>query len=239
VVVANSRGLRDLAQPQLPGKPIGVIPNAINGDTFSPNGAASRWNGSPDGIRVLAVSRLISRKGLDDLFRALVILKDDRVMLTVQGWGRDGDRLRALAVNLGIDRQVTFAGFKPRDLLPAVYRAADIFVLPSHSESCAMALLEAMACGLPVVATAVGGTSELVQDGINGCLVPPESPEALAAALARLIADPALRRAMGARNSELVRESYTWPVMANRYLNVYQQAIARRHGHCEAPHDRV
>jgi glycosyltransferase involved in cell wall biosynthesis len=239
VVVANSRGLRDLAQPLLPGKPIGVIPNAIHGEAFSPNGAASHRNGSADAIRLLAVSRLIGRKGLEDLFRAMTILKDDRVTLTVQGWGRDGDRLRALAVSLGIDRRVTFAGFKPRDLLPAVYQAADIFVLPSHSESCAMALLEAMACGLPIVATSVGGTAELVQDGVNGCLVPPESPQALAGALARLIAAPALRRAMGARNVQLVRDSYTWPAMASRYLNVYRQAIARRHGHSEAADDRA
>ncbi len=239
-VIANSQGLRELAQPVLPGKPIGVIPNAIDGTVFSPNGAVShQGNGSAEVVRLLAVSRLIGRKGLDDLLRAVALLKDDRLALTLQGWGRDGDRLQALAVSLGIDRQVTFAGFKQRHLLPAVYRAADLFVLPSHSESCAMALLEAMACGLPVVATRVGGTVELVKEGVNGHLVPPGSPKALAEALARLIGDPALRRTMGQRNAQLIRQSYTWQAMASLYLEVYRQAIEQRRSRNGAGHGRA
>ena len=239
-VIANSHGLRELAQPVVPAKPIGVIPNAIDGTVFTPNGTAGRHgDGSAEVVRLLAVSRLIGRKGLGDLLRAVALLKHDQLALTVQGWGRDADRLQALAVSLGVDRQVTFAGFTQRHLLPAVYRAADIFVLPSHSESCAMALLEAMACGLPVVATGVGGTVELVAEGVNGHLVPPGSPRALAGALTRLIGDPALRRTMGARNAQLIRQSYTWQAMTNQYLDVYRQAIEQRRNRSGAVNGRA
>ena len=228
-VIANSQGLRDLAQPLLPTKPIGVIPNAIDGTVFGPNGAADpRGNGSASAIRVLAVARLIERKGLEDLLHAMALLRRTQLELTVQGWGRSGERLQELAVSLGIHHRVTFAGFKQRHLLPKVYRAADIFVLPSHSESCAMALLEAMACGLPVVATEVGGTRELVSQDVNGYLVPPWEPRALADALARLAADSTLRRNMGERNAQMIQQSYTLQTMTAQYLNVYHQAIEKR-----------
>ena len=96
--------------------------------------------------------------------------------------------MRQLAADLGLAGRVHFLGQR-RDI-PDLLAALDIFVLPSHSEGVSLALLEAMAAGLPVIATAVGGLPEVVTDGENGLLIPPKDPEALAAALARLLADP-------------------------------------------------
>ncbi len=230
-VVANSEALRALAERVLPEKTIGVIPNGIEHNVFQPRRAADA--DQPAGkqspvVRVLTVARLVRRKGLDDLLQALALLKDDRLRLTIQGWGSDGDRLHALAVRLGVYRQVTFAGFAEREQLPPVYHGSDIFVLSSHSESCAMALLEAMACGLPVVATRVGGMIEKVQDGINGLLVPPSNPQALAEALRRLIDSPELRRTFGERNAMKIQRAYSWEDIADQYLALYRDIIAGR-----------
>ena len=100
-----------------------------------------------------------------------------------------------MAADLGLAGRVHFLG--QRDDIPDLLAALDIFVLPSHSEGVSLALLEAMAAGLPVIATAVGGLPEVVTDGVNGLLIPPQDPEALAQALARLLDDPALAKKLG------------------------------------------
>ena len=179
-------------------------------------------------VQLLTVVRLIPRKGVDDLLRAMALLQDVPVHLTIQGWGSGGDALQRMARSLGVAPRVTFAGFLARDLLPPVYQRADLFVLPSLSESCAMALLEALACGLPVVATRVGGITEHVEDGVNGLLVPPRDPAALARALRRRITDPSLRRALGARNAERVRQLCSWEHVVADYLAVYRRIIEAR-----------
>jgi len=228
-LVANSYGLRTLAEHVVSNKPIEVIPNGVDCAMFSPrrhSAAEETRSGASSTIYILAVARLIPRKGLDDLLRAVAMLEDIRIQLAIQGLGGESQRLQELAISLGVHPQVTFAGFLDREHLPPVYQAADIFVLPSHSESCAMALLEAMACGLPVVATAVGGTVEHVLEGVNGFLVPPGQPAALAAALRKLIDDPQLRQMMGERNARTMQEAYSWQGITDQYLTVYQQIVA-------------
>jgi glycosyltransferase involved in cell wall biosynthesis len=235
-VIALSYALRAQALDALDQKPIGVISNAIEIAAFTPadrNGDRStdpptHQGGGTSDVQVLTVARLIPRKGLEHLLHAMTFLKDEPVHLTIQGGGPEGDRLQRLAVSLGIQDRISFAGFRPRHLLPGVYQAADIFVLPSLSESCGLALLEAMACGLPVVITEVGGMVEHVQDGLNGFVVPPRDPAALAAALRRLIHDAELRQAMGERNAQRIRERYTWDAVADAYLATYKRVIEAR-----------
>jgi glycosyltransferase involved in cell wall biosynthesis len=228
-VVANSLSLREQALRACPGLAIGMIPNGIDTESFKPADPAARAAraGRPP-VRLLSVARLIPRKGLDHLLDAMAQLRDERVDLTLQGCGRDAERLRRQACELGLEGRVHFAGFKERALLPAVYAQADVFVLPSLSESCAMALLEAMACGLPAVVTDVGGMAEHVEQEANGLRVPAAEPRALAEALRRLVRDPELRRAMGERNAERIRAGYSWDAVAARYLDVYAEAIAHR-----------
>jgi len=225
-VVANSRSLSDLAREFCPEKDVSVIPNAVESENFMPNGNHKRKG--PFKVQVLTVARLIPRKGIEDLLHAVQLLNDKTVELRIQGSGSHSDSQQRLAIRLGIQDQVTFGGFKPRQLLPYVYQNADIFALPSHSESCAMALLEAMACGLPVVATRIGGTTEHMEDGMNGFLVPPRDPRALAKALERLVRNPDLRRTMGRLNANKIRQSYTWDAVAEAYLGTYEEIISKR-----------
>jgi glycosyltransferase involved in cell wall biosynthesis len=102
-------------------------------------------------------------------------------------------------------------------------------VLSSISESCSMALLEAIGWGLPVIATGVGGTTELVDDGSNGLLVPSDDAEALAAAIRRLTHDAALRRRFSAANRLLVRENFSWRSVAASYQEIFREAVERPH----------
>jgi glycosyltransferase involved in cell wall biosynthesis len=223
-VVALSQALRDEAQRTLPERPIAVISNAVE-ELFTP---AARNGRARSTVQLLTVARLIPRKGFDDLFQAMTHLADLPIHLTIQGEGGARRSMQQRAVALGLHNRITFSGFRPRHLLPSVYQDADLFVLPSHAESCGLALLEAMACGLPTVVTRVGGMVEHVEDGVHGLVVPPRAPEALAGALRRLIADPALRCAMGERAAGRIRAQYTWGAVTEAYLETYRRAIASR-----------
>jgi glycogen(starch) synthase len=123
---------------------------------------------------------------------------------------------------LGLGDRVRFLGFVPHDLVPAVLTHADVLVLPSLYEELGTVLLEAMWVGLPIVASRTGGIPDVIEDGINGLLVPPGDPRVLAGAIDRLLGSPDLAR----RLAEAARQGakqYDWEVLAERILNVYRE----------------
>ena len=134
------------------------------------------------------MARLVERKGLSDLIEALAALERGRFELEIIGSGPDERNLKDLAARLGVSREVIFAGSVSRSEIPGRYRDADIFTLASWEEAFGNVFAEAMASGLPIVGSTVGGIPELVEHGKNGYLVPPREPGALAAAI-RLLAD--------------------------------------------------
>lgn len=219
-VVANSEGLRKLALSTVPAQPIDVIPNGIE--------AVSRPQ-SPrqahDGLRILTVSRLIERKGVDTLIEAVAAIRDVPLILDIAGDGPWHARLARLAQQFGIADRINFHGFVQHADLSDLYAQADIFVLPSRAESCSMALLEAMGAGLPVVATRVGGTPELVRDGKNGLLTGTDDATALAAAIRQLVSDAGLREDFSAANLCLARDRFSWRTTARRYEEIFRSAI--------------
>jgi glycosyltransferase involved in cell wall biosynthesis len=172
-----------------------------------PFASAPRTSGSAahDGpLRLITVSRLSLEKGIDDLLRAVDLLRAQSVgaSVTVIGEGPDRDRLESVAAGLGLDGLVDFRGFVPHG--PELVRAldeADVFVLPSKSEGLPHSLVEAMARALPVITTTIGGMPALLADG-GGLLVAPGDPQALAAAIARLGGNPQERAALSARSLE-------------------------------------
>ena len=107
-----------------------------------------------------------------------------------------------------------------------LFAAADVFVYPSYHEGMPIAVLEAMACGLPIVATRVGGLVDLVEDGVNGVLVDPGRADQLAAVLHRLAFDEPLRRAMGAKSVQLAREKYDVERLVDRLLHIYREVLS-------------
>ncbi|MCJ7811413.1 MAG: glycosyltransferase family 4 protein, partial [Dehalococcoidia bacterium] len=156
-------------------------------------------------------------KTLDILLTAMPrILRRHSVELRIIGTGPRLEEYAALARKLGIEEEVHFLGFVDPSEMGAHYGRADLFVLPSRMENFPLVILEAMASGLPVVATDVGGVPELVEHGETGLLVPPNDPDALADAINDLLDDPDEMEQMGARGRQLVSDQYTWDRVAER-----------------------
>ncbi len=145
-------------------------------------------------------------------------------LLLVGDGGLRGE-LERLSQELGLGQRIRFLGVR-RDV-PAILQASEIFVLTSLSEAAPLTLLEAMAAGLPVVATAVGGVSEIVHDGVEGLLVPRQNAKGIASALRRLLDDPALAAAMGAAAAKRVRDSFTIERTVERYFALYSRLASR------------
>ncbi len=178
-------------------------------------------------VRVLSVGRLHPVKGYDDALAAIRLLADrgHDVRFTIVGGG-DPDveaSLRVTVHRLGLDDRVTMAGaMAPEDVRRQLQRA-DVFLLSSVSEGLSNAVLEAMATALPVVSTAVGGMAEAVRDGIDGLLVPPGDPLAMADALERLILDADLRCRLGRQGRQRACESFDLEAQLDRFESTYQR----------------
>jgi glycosyltransferase involved in cell wall biosynthesis len=218
-VVAVCESLGRQAQATLPGLEYSVIQNGVDLGRFRPRARRTEPNRR---IRCLAVSRLVERKGIDDLIRAFALLERGRYELEIVGGGADEQALRALSAELGLDDLVQFTGPLDRVRTAARYREADIFTLASWEEAFGNAFAEALASGLPVVGSNVGGIPELVEHGRAGVLVPPQDPETLAAAIRFLGDRPELRLEMGRRNRAYAEANLSWERMTTRYLATYQ-----------------
>jgi glycosyltransferase involved in cell wall biosynthesis len=219
-IVAVSESLRTVLMEQsgIPGHRISVIINGVDVDHFSP-GASKDGQGYVVGH----VARLDPIKNQSMLLRAFGILRHSvpEARLVIAGAGPARVTLEALAKELGLESAVQFLG-EVRDTA-ALYRTFDAFALSSISEGTSMSILEAMASGVPVVATAVGGTPALVRNGALAMLVPSQDPEALARALAALAAEPARRRALAGSARDFVVEHYSERAMLDRYAALYRR----------------
>ncbi len=213
-VVANSAGLKALAQTFDPATEISVIPNGVDLERYQP--ASRAW----DPPHLLLVGRLVHQKGVDLLLEALAGLEERPWALTLVGDGPQRPELQAFVETHRLQERVRFASWLDGDDLVRAYQQANLFVFPSRHEGMPNAVLEAMAAGLPVVASRIAGNEELVVDGETGLLVPPEAPDALRAALRPLLEDAALRRSMGAAGRARVEEHFSWRRAAEAYLHL-------------------
>lgn len=174
-----------------------------------------------DSFTGIIVARIDHLKGHDTLLRAWADLRrsDDTATLLIVGDGAERAAMEGLATDLGINSAVRFLGFRSdvTDLLGA----ADVFLLPSLTEGLPLSILEAMAHGLPTVASHVGGIPELVTDGREGLLVPPKDVPALAAAIGRMAFDAAARQAFAENARERARTEFSFGAMLRQYEAVY------------------
>jgi len=224
LTVGEARNLERLGVD--PGR-IRIIPNGVDLSEFE---HMPVQRGSDGELTILFVGRCYPRqKGLEHLVRAIRLLptrREVRLKIVGEDWG-GVDSLQALARALAVEEQITFTGPLPRGEVIRAYGSADIFVLPSLFEPFGIVLLEAMAAGLPVVASRVGGIVEVVEDAATGLLVTPGDPRALAKAVGRLISDPSLRSRMGEAGRRKAA-AYSWDVLLPRILKVYAEAIMER-----------
>lgn len=225
-VTAVSVNVRDFCVSHigLPAEKIVVIYNGValpEGPPASSEAARIELGLPLDGLVIGAVTRLDPVKGVKFLIQALAAI--DSAHLVVVGDGPERVALEALANDLGVAGRIHWAGHR-RDV-PALLPAFDLFVQPSLHEGMPNTILEAQACGLPVVATAVGGTPEVVVDGVTGLLVPPHDPAALAYAITSLLRDPDLRREMGRAGRERVADHFTVERRVEQTEQLYEQLL--------------
>ncbi len=222
-ITLSVRGQLELERLGVPAARRHLVPNGIEVARFAAISPAPPPGGP---LCLLSVARLAEQKGLDVLLRALPAVRAviGPVTLTLLGEGPERSRLGTLAAELGLAEVVSFQGVV-RDVRPFL-AAAHAFVLPSRYEGIPLALLEAMAAGLPVVATAVDGNTDLIRDGVDGLLVPRDDPVALAQALVRILRDPDLAKRLGEEARRRARAGYTAEAMVERTLRVYREALA-------------
>jgi glycogen(starch) synthase len=168
---------------------------------------------------ILSIGNFGHKKGFDILIRAFVQVrgKYPGVDLVMAGDGPERDACRQLANQLGVDDGVLFLGMVSHSDVPRLLTGCELFVLPSRLEPFGIVLLEAMAARKPIVATRVGGVPEIITSMVDGLLVEPESPEALAEGIAVLLADPRLGSQLGREAYETVRRDFTWAMVCDRF----------------------
>jgi glycosyltransferase involved in cell wall biosynthesis len=233
-VIATCRDeVEELRALGLPPYRADVIPCGVDTELFRPG---PRPDGGPQ--RLVVVGRLVTRKGIGNVIEALgrLVREDHDVELVVAG-GPSGssidvdpevERLRALAERLGVADRVRFIGGKARTEVPELMRTADVVVTVPWYEPFGIVPLEAMACGRPVVGSAVGGLLDTIVPGTTGELVPPRDPQALAGALRELLADPERRRRYGEAGRERAVALYDWSNVVARTEEVYESVVHSR-----------
>jgi sugar transferase (PEP-CTERM/EpsH1 system associated) len=209
---------------RVPAKKVQVIRNGIDLTSFP---APDKRGLEGDG-RAISVARLHAVKDQATLLRAIRRIVDARpeFRLVLVGEGPERPGLEQLCRELGLEESVCFSGH--RDDVRERLLQCDLFMLSSLSEGISLSLLEAMAAGLPVIATEVGGNREVVVHGETGFLVPPGSPEAIASATLSLIDDPARALAMGRSGRKRVEQIFDLRLMVRRYEALYLELIGRK-----------
>ncbi|ONM48946.1 glycosyltransferase [Nocardia donostiensis] len=230
-VIATCRDeVAELERMGVPRSRASVVPCGVDLSLFTPDGkVADRADGMR---RLVSVGRLVRRKGFDTAIRALPLLPDTELLIAGGGGSDHADqselrRLVRIAAEYGVSDRVRLLGQVPRAHVPELLRSADVVVCTPWYEPFGMVPLEAMACGKPVLASAVGGMLDTVVDGVTGALVAPE-PEPVATALADLLTDRVRRRAMGAAGQRRARTHYSWDQVADTTLSVYRRLVPAR-----------
>ncbi|MHB0989836.1 MAG: glycosyltransferase family 4 protein [Burkholderiales bacterium] len=224
-IITVSAALRDkLIALGADAKKITVLRNGVDLDFFRPmDRAVQRAALGVTGPLLLSVGNLVPSKGHDITLRALALLPG--VHLAIAGEGPEQQSLQKLAADLGVESRVSFLGNLPQAKLPEFYSAADAMVLASSREGWANVLLEAMACGTPVVATAVGGTPEVITDPAAGLLMRDRSPQALAEAVTNLLTSPPSRASTRQHAAR-----YGWEEISQGQLQLFRRSIAMNKG---------
>lgn len=233
-VVATCRDeVAELQDMGIPADKADVVPCGVDTERFCPEGPVAD-RGTTHRYRLLHVGRLVPRKGAAVSLAALARLPEAELVIAggPQAGRLDADpevrRLRDLARTAGVADRVRFLGAVPCADVPALMRSADVILCPADYEPFGIVPLEAMACGRPVVASAVGGQLDTVVDRETGRLVAPGDPRALADAVAGLLADPGLRDAYGAAGRRRVTSRYGWAQVAAATERAYRSTLTLR-----------
>jgi len=220
-VIALTEHMKDAMQA-IYSRDVIIVPNGINLNEIAEREA----EGGNPGKKILFVGRLHPVKGVQYLLGAMSIVHQElpEAKLILVGDGEEREYLESLTDSLGIRECVEFAGRVPHERVQDYMNLAEVFVLPSLSEGFPVTILEAMACGLPIVATRVGGVPDIIEDGANGYLINTKNPEQIAEALLRVLQDEELQKIMS-NNNRKSAEKYRWDTVAATLEGVYQNSL--------------
>ena len=202
---------------------VSIVYNGVDEKFFYPKQIKSG-----DGSKyIMYAGRVDREKGLFDLVKCGKFICSERsdVFFIVAGNGRDFDKLRRKIRKAGLQDRFIFLGQVDKDQMVKLYQNATLFVLPSYHEGLPGVLLEAMSCGLPVIATDVRGNRDLVSNGENGVIVPSRAPKKMAEAISILLKDKKLRKKLGKNARKTIEENYTWNAVSNRILGYYELLV--------------
>ncbi|KIH99153.1 glycosyl transferase [Streptomonospora alba] len=231
VVATSSQEKRELRTWNVAQGRITVVPCAVDTERFRPEGPAAERGERP---RIISLGRLVPRKGIRTAIGALAGVPDAE--LVVAG-GAPPERmdedprinaLRAAAEEAGVADRVVFTGGVPRSRVPELLRSADLAVSVPWYEPFGMSTVEAMACGVPVIASHVGGHLDTLIQGVTGRLVPPRDAHTLAYWMRVLLADPVTRESLGIAAGDRVAARYTWPLVARQTEECYESVLRER-----------
>ncbi|MFA4954199.1 MAG: glycosyltransferase family 4 protein [Patescibacteria group bacterium] len=208
-----------------------IVPNGVDIVNFTrpitPEKRAELRRGfgfAPDDIILVTASRLSLKNGVDDLIRSLLFLPPQYKAL-IAGSGEDGDKLRVLTQQKGLSERVKFLGQRGHAELPEILHSGDIFVRASLSEGLGNSFLEAMAVGLPIIGTPVGGIPDFLTDGETGVMCQPRDPESIARAALRIVNESSLRAKLVEKGAALVKEKYGWEGIAKNIGSILQNLM--------------
>jgi glycosyltransferase involved in cell wall biosynthesis len=228
VLAQTSNEVSDLSSFRIPGMRVTVVPSGVDMNLFCPDGPATKRHAE---LRLLHAGSLAGHQGLDTLLRIMPELPAAELVIT---GGPDPDkldsdlackRLGKLAARLGVADRITFTGRVAGKNLPALIRSADIFVSSAGYEPYGSAAISAMACGKPVVATAVGAYADAVVDGTTGVLLPPGRPDLLLKRLRELLATPMKLSGFGIAAADRARSRYSWERIAGETAAAYRRYL--------------
>ena len=245
IVATATDEVRELALLGIPSGKVSVVPCGVDLEHFTPAPTTIASHSAPERryrYRLLSVGRLVPRKGYDTIIEALTWLPETELLIA-GGAGSGGvtpepehDRLVAVAERLEVVDRVRLIGQVARTDMPNLLRSADLVVCSPWYEPFGIVPLEAMACGVPVVASAVGGMSDTVVDSVTGALVPARDPVSLAEVIGPLLESPDRRAELARAGLERVRSRYSWDRVAADTAAVYQQPSGAEAQGKHSPH---
>jgi glycosyltransferase involved in cell wall biosynthesis len=219
---------------RIPESKIRVIHNGVDVNKFKPAADKRKVKAelgfNTDDLAIVSVGRLYARKGLFTLIESMpaVVKRFPTAKFIISGKGQSDEmhKLTAYADKLGVKSNTVFTGYYPDKKLPKLYQAADVFAFSTFYEHHPFAVLEALATGLPVVTTTVGGIPETIENGKNGFLVEPFKPKAFSEKILYLLDHPAFAAEMGAQARKTIVEQYDWRLVVKDAMKVYDEALS-------------
>lgn len=226
--IVISRYLEDfLLKMGIKKEKISIIPNGVDIGKFKPvSDSLLRQNlNLGDNRVIITISRLVGKNGISDLINAFTIIKDriSNVRLVIVGSGFLENDLREQVRKLDLERSILFLGQINHDKLPEYLSVADVFVRPSLSEGLGTAFLEAMACGVPIIGTSVGGIPDFLKNGYTGLFCNPGDPTDIAEKIIKILNDDELGHRLAENGRKLVEEKYNWEIVAEKFKKIYER----------------